>query len=460
MNIIIAARTPKQFYNIQSRAEALLARGARVHAYFDENLSRHESRAPLAEWAAGWPNFSFDFRPGRRGIAAFPVFCAREFLSYRRFLLSRSQSRYYAERWRKNLPFPARILSYLPGFSSLLKTKRFAALLRHIEEKTKPVKRIIRILQSEKPDAVVATPTNMHPQSADTEFLKAAKSLGIFTVLPVFTWDNLTTKGLLPIKPDLLLAWNEKQAREAAEYHGIPCDKIEITGSPPFDRWFTLNEPTGRVEMFISQLRSGQAPLLQKRILYVGASQVTAKDETWLVRRIAEALLQSDNEMAKNAVILFRPHPFNREPSKFFIKKPMSNVRVLESESRMPNTRARFNELRAEIIAADAVCGISTSAFVDAVIAGKPVVSVSVPEYKETQEGAKHWRMLRESGAAYIASSAEEAVMLFGEIFFGKAAKKEQREDFINLYIRPFGRNVSAGERAAEAITRGTRGGL
>ena len=454
MNIIIAARTPKQFYNIQSIAEALLARGARIHAYFDEKLSRYESRAPLMEWASSWPNFSFDFCPGRRGIASLPVFCARELLSYRRFLLSRTQSRYYAERWRKNLPFPARILSYFPGFSSLLKTKRFAALLRNIEEKTKPVRHIVRMLQAEKPDVVVATPTNMHPQSADAEFLKAAKSLGIFTVLPVFTWDNLTTKGLLPIKPDLLLAWNEKQAREATEYHGILRENIVITGAPPFDRWFIPNE-TANMEHIL--FRSGQAPLSQKRILYVGTSQVTAKDETWLVRRIAEALIQSNNEVAKNALILFRPHPFNREPSKIFIEKPIRNVRVLETESRMPNTRARFNELRADILAVDAVCGISTSAFVDAVIAGKPVVSVSVPEYKETQEGAEHWRMLRKSGAAYITSGVEEAVILFGEIFSGKDAKKEQRENFINLYIRPFGRNISAGERAAEAITRGTR---
>lgn len=441
MKVVCALRTPKQFYNVQSIAEALLARGARVTAYFDETLSRFESRAPLEAWAKDFPNFSFDFCKGRSGFLALAVFSARELLSYRRFLRSRTQARHWARRWRNNIPFPARLSTFIPGFSTLLKTEWVAHFLRRIEDRVQPVPHIMEVLKKEKPNALIATPTTMHPQSVELEFLKAAKTLGIFSILPVFTWDNLTTKGLIHIQPDLLLAWNEEQARAAESYHGIPRTHIEIIGAPTFDRWFI---PTA-VE--------GLTPRKQKTILYVGTSQVSAYDESWLVKELATELARSVDEAVRTALIIFRPHPFNRRVAAALTDIP--NIRVLETESRMPNTVARFRELQKEILGADAVCGVSTSAFVDAVIADKPVIALAVPAYRETQGGAEHWRALRESGAVYIAESVAEAARIFTQLFSGADDKKNTRKAFVDRYIRPLGRYINAGTRAAALITRG-----
>ena len=54
----------------------------------------------------------------------------------------------------------------------------------------------------------------------------------------MLSWDNLTTKGLIPFDPDAVLVWNDSHAEEARRIHGIPQDRIIVTGSPFFDKWF------------------------------------------------------------------------------------------------------------------------------------------------------------------------------------------------------------------------------
>ena len=45
--------------------------------------------------------------------------------------------------------------------------------------------------------------------------VKSAKAIGVPVVFPVFSWDNLSTKGLIHVQPDRVLVWNEHQKREA-----------------------------------------------------------------------------------------------------------------------------------------------------------------------------------------------------------------------------------------------------
>ena len=68
--------------------------------------------------------------------------------------------------------------------------------------------------------------------SRQADWLRAAKRLGIRTGFPVFSWDNLTNKGIVRDVPDLTLVWNDIQAQEADELHGIPPERIRITGAP------------------------------------------------------------------------------------------------------------------------------------------------------------------------------------------------------------------------------------
>ena len=48
--------------------------------------------------------------------------------------------------------------------------------------------------------------------------------------------------------PERVFVWNEIQAREAVELHGIPADRVVATGAQLFDPWFERRPSTERAE--------------------------------------------------------------------------------------------------------------------------------------------------------------------------------------------------------------------
>ena len=76
--------------------------------------------------------------------------------------------------------------------------------------------------------------------------VQAARALGIPSCLAVAGWDNLTTKGLIHECPDRVFVWNEAQAAEARDLHGVPAEAIAVTGAPAYDHWFGWEPASGR----------------------------------------------------------------------------------------------------------------------------------------------------------------------------------------------------------------------
>src|SRR4030095_13968020 len=88
------------------------------------------------------------------------------------------------------------------------------------------------------------------------------------SALCVASWDNLTSKGLVRVLPDHVVVWNEAQKREATALHGVPADRVLVTGAQLFDRWFTMQPSRSREEFCRAAGLDPERPFL----LYVGAS--------------------------------------------------------------------------------------------------------------------------------------------------------------------------------------------
>ena len=95
-----------------------------------------------------------------------------------------------------------------------------------------------KIINDFEPDIIIGSPGNLR-YSEEIDFIKFGKSKNILTILFVLTWDNLTTKGGFNIIPDKFFAWNKYHENELIKYHKIDKTKIEICGSPFFDKWFS-----------------------------------------------------------------------------------------------------------------------------------------------------------------------------------------------------------------------------
>jgi len=152
---------------------------------------------------------------------------------------------------------------------------------------------LLAFLSDKQPDVMVASPTNLR-FSEETDFLKAARRLRIPTAIQVLTWDNLSTKGLVQILPDRLFVWNDRQYRDVREIHRVPQRDLSTVGSPFFDKWFDKVDGTSSREADCRRL--GLDPE-KKILLYLGSSKNIAKDESWFIEEVVEALAEARHEL-------------------------------------------------------------------------------------------------------------------------------------------------------------------
>ena len=111
------------------------------------------------------------------------------------------------------------------------------AALRGIERLVSPPEMLVRAISQLRVDAVLLT-TRCTLGGYEADVIKTARELGIPSTLLVWSWDNLSSKAVLHEHPDHVFVWNELQAREAIELHGVPAARVEVVGAPNFDRFF------------------------------------------------------------------------------------------------------------------------------------------------------------------------------------------------------------------------------
>jgi hypothetical protein len=101
---------------------------------------------------------------------------------------------------------------------------------------------------------------------------------------------------------------------------------------------------------------------------------------------------------------------------------------------------------------AHAMVGINTSALIESGIVGRPVFSFRVPELAGTQEGTLHFHHLRRGGLLRLADDLGEHLGQLQDSFASADADRERIRGFIQLFVRPFGRDVAAAPRVVQAI--------
>jgi hypothetical protein len=383
--------------------------------------------------------------PGRKWnrTTAIIVGC-RELRSYGNYLRRGDQSEFYGKRWEGYLlPWSRRLI---PQWCrrQLLKAGWVHRLLAAIENLSPVDTSALERVRNIAPDVVVASPTNMS-HSEEIEYAKAAKYIGIPTAIPVLSWDNLTTKGFLAVKPDLLLAWNRSHQMDAIRIHGIPKASIRISGSPFFDKWFAFDSSRLNRGSFLTDI--GIDPK-SRYVLYLGSSVSVAADEILQLRALREAL---DKTGLNEFWIVARPHPSNAEA---FHNGPIPpNTLVWPEETHLPDSEATANDFFQSVYFSEAAIGLNTTAMVDAIVIGKPCITWLRSSSSATQWRAVHFQDLLRSRATYLANSAAECAILIQDL----AIKKNDplvgaRLKFVETFLRPNGIIVPAAEHAGRYL--------
>jgi hypothetical protein len=125
------------------------------------------------------------------------------------------------------------------------------AVLGQVERFLPTSRPLCRYVEQIAPDVALFTPY-IGLRTAQPDFLRAARAVGVPTGVCVASWDNLTSKALMRPVPDRVFLWNEIQRQEAEELHDVPAGRIVVTGAQCFDQWFDRT-PRPR-EVFFDQL--------------------------------------------------------------------------------------------------------------------------------------------------------------------------------------------------------------
>ena len=261
--------------------------------------------------------------------------------------------------------------------------------------------------REQEPDVVLITPL-VDLGSPQLDHYLSARALGLRTVLCVGSWDHLSSKSLLRAIPDLVTVWNDTQKQEAIELHQVPPDRIVVTGAQCYDQWFgrTAVAPARGV------LRADRA----RRIAAVHPLRllvaVQEHGERGAVRRTvdpARARQRGSRCCGRRACSSGRI-PRRLDEWQQVDLTEFKNVTLFGSHPVDPATKDDYFD---SLYYASAVVGLNTSAFLEAGVVGKPVLSVLLPEIStDNQEGTIHFHYLLNVGGGLleVARSLEEHV--------------------------------------------------
>ena len=257
-------------------------------------------------------------------------------------------------------------------------------------ERTIPSATVLEdFLKAEQPDLLLVSPlVNLGSYQAD--FVKSAKALHIPVVYPVFSWDNLSTKGLIHVQPDGVIVWNERQRTEAVEMHGVSPDRIAVTGAPRFDEFFAMTPKTTREQFCAIHGLDARQPI----VVYLCSSEFVAGGEVDFVRRWIDEVRREPSLRSCN--ILIRPHPRQQKPWKAF---EVTDPRVAVA---MPQAMNADQTLFDTGYHGAAVVGLNTSAQLEAGILARPVLTILAPEFEAGQQGTLHFSYLLKEHGGFV----------------------------------------------------------
>jgi hypothetical protein len=264
----------------------------------------------------------------------------------------------------------------------------------------------------------------------------------------LFSWDNLSTKGALHERPDLMFVWNERQRQEAVELHDFPGDRVVVAGAPRFDEFFAL-EPRVTREAFFAPL--GLDPG-RPALLYLCSSRFIAARELEFIRTWLATLRASGPPLDRCTVIV-RPHPDvelvegrsgtrGRSPGGRCGRRPAgssgrSTIRAALVLRTTYGTPQAFFEC---LHHARAVVALNTSASSRRASAGRPVYTVlSTDEAPTGQANTIHFNYLLREHGGFVHYAPDSPATSDSWRGAERAPDTSSIRAFIGAFLRPLG---------------------
>jgi len=310
---------------------------------------------------------------------------------------------------------------------------------------------IERYLDQQRPDLIVVTPLIGLVASSQIDVLRSAIRRRIPTAVMVWSWDHLSSKALIRDVPDALVVWNDVQKHEAVTMHAVPEARIVVTGAQSCDRWFGRIPTRSRTE-FVRHVG-----LADERPYVLGAGSALlpgTPPEPGIFLRWASHLRRSSNPQLRDVPILLRPHPARTAEWASCDWRSVGNIVMFGDQPVDEQSREDYFE---SLHYSAGIVGITTTAFLEAAVVGRPVMSFYADDLVPEHEASLHFQYLAdpEHGLLTMARSLEEHERHLSAVLTGPPADlMERQQRFVHHFVRPRGMDISATSIVADALER------
>jgi hypothetical protein len=435
MRYLFIARHYTYFRNYDFALRELAARGHQIHLAV-EIIDKLGAESAVRRLARECPGITYGLVPPRQADAwsgvAQRLRLGLDYLRYLEPFYDTAPLRRVRARERT-----ARLLAAFadpPLLGGALWRRVFGWCLHRIDASVPPPAGIIEFVRGHQPDAVLVTPL-VDLGSQQIDYVRAARVLGIPSCLPVWSWDHLTSKAYLRDRPERVLVWNDTQRREAVDVHGVPAERVIVTGAQCFDHWFT-RPPSRTREALCGEL--GFDPRLPI-VLYVCTGLIKGSPrEPQFVGEWLEMIRASGDPVLETCNVLVRPHPAQTEDWQGVDLSAHAPVAVWGGNPVDERTRSDYFDA---LYHSAAVVGLNTSAFIEAGIVGRQVLTILEPRYHDNQEGTAHFRYLLQIGGGLLQVGRDRPshVAQLGEALRRPASTEHPHRAFLESFVRPRG---------------------
>lgn len=318
----------------------------------------------------------------------------------------------------------------------LLGRRRTRQILASLNARLFPDPYYGELFERYRPDLVCLT--RVFPWASDYYVLKQAVRQNVPTVLLVASWDNLTSKGVLPAPIDRMVVWNDIMKDEAVALHDMASEDVFVGGVPQFDPYFDRSLLPDRNSFF---RRIGADPT--KRLLTFTLTIKEVCPHEWESVEVLWEEIRA-GAIAEPCQLLVRQHPQSKpdevplslrgQPGLFF-EIPGRATAFMDRDPSLEDLR----HLAATMWHSDVVLNTTSTISIDAAAFDTPVVCVGFDGKQDLpyEKAARryydytHFRKLLDTGGARVVYSAGEMTQAVNDYLRDRSLDRDARQRLV-----------------------------
>lgn len=274
--------------------------------------------------------------------------------------------------------------------------------------------------------------------------LRAARDRGLPLATSILSFDNLTTRGWIPVTFDLYMVWNAyNQAEVRRVYPQANGCPVEIVGAPQMDFYWDPAYIWPEVEWRATLSLPAERPV----ILFGGGPTIIVQNEPQTLVHLDEAI--SAGRIREKPVILLRPHPHDKLERWSAALDRCRHV-VCDEPWRVPGsnplftnvTRRDIEKLASTLKHSMVHINTSSTLTIDGAIFDRPQIGPAYDESSPRHHQAmgklyerEHFLPIVQSGGLSLAHSRDELITLVNDALENPARLSENRRKMVRSII-------------------------